>query len=655
MTDRTQGARGLVVLALAAGLVLLAPAPPTSAQSPGLTVDGRTTYRLDPEAGVVHVTAVLDLTNTEPPRRVGNIIETSYFDSIPIPALGPVAAATARSSAGRDLAVRVDSKPDGLSALVVELSPDLVHGSPQTVTVTWDLPGQPARSPAPTRVNPAFASWLAVGLGDPGRIDVTVEVPAEFTLDLATPAVPLRSTTNGRTVARLEDLADLNHATFFVSARDDDALSERAVETAGADVTVRPWPGDDAWSDFVAETVADGIPLLEELIGRGLPGDQLAVVESSAAYHYGYAGFFDKTSGIIEVGDELDRHTLLHELGHVWINDDLFVERWITEGLAEEVAWRAMGRLDEPVDASTPIDPTAAGALPLQRWGSQGLFDLEREATEAWAYAASRSLVHDLVEDIGTDGLTRMLDAAFDGDIAWQGDPDAEPLRVARDWRYFLDLAELVGGSTVVHDLVRDHVVAESHRPLLRQRARARDAYDSLVADGDGWSAPLAVRTSMARWQFRQADRQVTRAVALRNRAGEVVAAAGALGGDPAPRLEAAYEAADDLDALGDDLDAEAATATALAGLADDLATPSPWQRVGLVGLGADLGPVVDAWAAGDDDVSLLADKLETTLEAATTRGAATAAAAGLLTIAAAAQARVRRRNTRERDDRGRT
>ena len=44
---------------------------------------------------------------------------------------------------------------------------------------------------------------------------------------------------------------------------------------------------DQAWAEFVATTLADGIGELEELIGADWPaGERLAVVESASPYLY---------------------------------------------------------------------------------------------------------------------------------------------------------------------------------------------------------------------------------------------------------------------------------------------------------------------------------------------------------------------------------
>ena len=57
------------------------------------------------------------------------------------------------------------------------------------------------------------------------------------------------------------------------------------------------------------------------------------MVETASPYLYGYAGWYMPFESVIEVGDELDQHVMLHELAHIWFNDDLFEGRWINEAL----------------------------------------------------------------------------------------------------------------------------------------------------------------------------------------------------------------------------------------------------------------------------------------------------------------------------------
>ena len=124
----------------------------------------------------------------------------------------------------------------------------------------------------------------------------------------------------------------------MVSARDDNKLIERVVDVGDQDVKVLGWPDDAAWADFVATQVEDGVPALEELTGLDWPAtDTLDVVETASPYLYGYAGWYVRNDGLIEIGDELDQQVILHELAHVWFNDSLFSGRWINEGFANQV------------------------------------------------------------------------------------------------------------------------------------------------------------------------------------------------------------------------------------------------------------------------------------------------------------------------------
>ena len=175
-------------------------------QTEGLQVDATTTYRLEPEAGVVRVTVEARLTNTIPPVRRGNRIETAFFDSFVVAAVGPVADASARSGE-RTLRTSVDRLAEGVDLVVADLSPNLVHGAPQTVTITYDLPAQPARSDSATRINDAFASFFAVGVGDEGAIDVVIDVPDRFDVEFTALGDRPSDREDGRTIFRFEDLS----------------------------------------------------------------------------------------------------------------------------------------------------------------------------------------------------------------------------------------------------------------------------------------------------------------------------------------------------------------------------------------------------------------------------------------------------------------
>ena len=49
----------------------------------------------------------------------------------------------------------------------------------------------------------------------------------------------------------------------------------------------------------------------------------------------GYAGIFFEGENRIEISEDLDDLTIIHEASHAWFNGDLFVGRWINEGFAD--------------------------------------------------------------------------------------------------------------------------------------------------------------------------------------------------------------------------------------------------------------------------------------------------------------------------------
>ena len=59
---------------------------------------------------------------------------------------------------------------------------------------------------------------------------------------------------------------------------------------------------------------------------------------------------------MIEVGEDLDSHTMLHELSHAWFNHSAIAERWLSEGLADEIGARAVAALGDPLPRPDDYD-----------------------------------------------------------------------------------------------------------------------------------------------------------------------------------------------------------------------------------------------------------------------------------------------------------
>ncbi len=608
---------GLLVVALAIAASALTATPARALE--GLEVDATTTYRLEPDEGRVHVQVVATLVNTKPATTSGAYTSTPYLDFFAVPALGRVTNAKATTSGGTSLSVDIKKAKFGLTGVLVDLSPNLVYGSPQTITVVFDLAGQAPRSKSPTRVNAGYASWLLLGAGDPGAIDIVIDVPEEFALTLSQPVQAPTEPRGDRQIYRIDRINNLENAVMLASASNDDALSEAQVSLENIEVTIKAWPGDRRWKTFATRWTERGLPALEELIGLDAPEDELSVVESSLAYSLGYAGFYVPELDTVEVGDLLDEGVVLHELSHVWFNHQLFADRWMSEGFAEEMSNRVLEDLGGKAKDPKPVKSNGA---PLNAWPAASALDRRRARATAYAYNASYSVVSDLTDEIGMDGMRKVIAAATARDIPYQGDPEPERLQEARDWRYLLDLLEIVGGSKEAEDLFADHVLTSAQDALLAGRSGAQSALDDLAAAGEGWSPPLEVREEMAGWRFDTALDLVDEARELRTRAGETVTRLDEVGVDVAAHLESEYENATSLSDFSTTLDDFEATTDEVVAAQNRLDEAGPVARLGLIGRDVGLGDATAALEQGElDDVPAALATMSDDLDEAASRG----------------------------------
>lgn len=619
------------------------------AQADSLEIDAVTTYRLEPEAGVVRVTVVATLTNTAPTRVRGNIVETPFYDSFGTAAIGPVTNAVATRD-GTSLSTTIESGDSAdVEFVVADLSPNLVFGSPQTITIRYDIPAQPSRSDFATRINDAFASWYAVGTGSSGAIDLVVDVPERFDVEFIDIATPVADVADGRRVYRFDDLDD-QRSFSGVSARDDDALVKRVTTVDDDEFEIQAWPGDESWADFAVDAVDRGIPELVERIGLPVADERsIAIAETATPYLYGYAGWFLPEEARIEIGDELDLQVMLHELAHLWFNFDLFDSRWINEGLAEVVSNDIAAAFDVPRVDVSPIDLAAPGAQPLNEWVNPGA-DEDAEAIEDYGYASAYAVMQALVDDIGDDGLRMLLAHSDAGLVPYVGDPDPEESFGASDWRYLYDLADRLVGSDRVVELFDAFVLGDDDRTQVATRAGLVERYDALAERGGELSPPLEVRRRLASWSFERAATAIDEAEVLLSGIDD-------LGDELAQRtiplpaaLEESYESAQDLDETSELYLALADVAPDVLAADAALEDVNLVERIGLIG--TDLDGRRDAAVAAFDagDVERASRQADSVLSS--TDGAMVAAAVRLLAVlllAAVAtlvvrQLRVRRR-----------
>ncbi len=632
----------VVVASLAAvAMVGTVGAAPASAAEDQLRETVITTYRVDPAQGVVHVTLDITVTNLKP--------DTSttifYYNT-----LGYAVQARARSvkatSNGAALNTRSVAK-DVFTEVTIRI-PNLYHNRTRKVRLTYDLPGGEPRSTSPIRVGRAHAEFSAWAWGDPDRADVRIVIPDTFTGDVQvwpdeTRDPVLSTRASGLITYSAKGIAKPGEWYALVNLSDRGALTDVRLDLAGKQVTVHAWPEDTVWLDKVSAVLEKGFPALETGIGQPWPvGGELDVTEVSSAEIRGYAGIYDSADHEIQISEDLDEHVIVHEAAHAWFQRELFVQRWITEGLADEYASRVLVAtgLGTPIVRSE-VRPGDKAAFRLNSWPPPSRIDEDTEAAEDFGYDASWTVIHTIMTEVGEQRMRDVFEAATARTIVYVGAGPAESATGAADWRRFLDLVEIVGGAKNASGIFEGWVVTNAERPELVARMTARSRYSRLVDTGDGWLPGLVIRKPMGDWAFDKAgDAMAAAETVLVDRNG-LQAATAELGLDFPTALEPAYEQADstdDLTGLETRIDRWMDATAPIRAARDALVQErGPFVAIGLLGTQPETGYAAGlaAWAAGDDAGAVAgASATLATLAGAAEIGRGRAITAGVVVIA---------------------
>lgn len=512
----------------------------------GLRYEAHSTYTVDPAAGVVHVVVDATITNQKPNRSTSTGYTQYYFPRIGIPILaGATNLAATRDGRPQSLGVET-TESDRFQVVFVDLSPDLYYRDVAHLRLGYDMPSAPPRSTdGATRVNSAFATFWAFPVADPGLTSVRILIPKSFEVDYV--GNDLTEKTQGE--YRLYEsgaIGDpLTWAVVF-SARNDDELEARDADHDERKIRIRSWPDDDAWADFVDRQLDDGLPELEALIGLDWPrDDELQITETYTPYLYGYAGWYTPDDNTIEAGDALDAEVILHEVSHLWFNEDLFSDRWVNEGFAQAYSNRAVDASGGDALHPDDIDASAPGAVALNAWGDPSFRDDTTDDQEEFGYNASFFVIDAIIEEIGDDKMRDVLRAADQQQVGYVGDPKPEKVLGPVTWKRLLDLVERAGGSEEARTLWLDHVVDSNGREAMRDRSRAITVYEELVDAGGEWTPPIAARTAMTKWQFGIARTQMAEARAILETRDEVEDALAGSGVDLPTPFEPDYEGAE--------------------------------------------------------------------------------------------------------------
>ena len=475
-------------------------------------------------------------------------------------------------------------------------------------TVRYDLVGGAPRSSSSIRIGKAFSTFGVWAWGDPGRGSVVVRTPQGFGDQVVGDPMSVGSSGGAETLRA----TPAEPETFYsiVSAENPLAYTtDRLSLEGGVEIVVMAWPEDHAWDDTVAETLRTAMPTLRELIGLDWPvAHDLNVRERYTPALEGYAGVFFTDSQRIDVSEDLDPVTIVHEASHAWFNEGLFIERWIYEGLAQEYAWRVQRAVGGD-DGGTPRqpDPGDPGHVLLSRWSfPEVIRDQKTDDQERYGYQASFWVIHNLVDGAGVDVMRHAFAIADAHTTAYPGAGTPETVTATTGWKRFLDLVEPLdkADSAEVEASLRTLVLTSTSRGELDDRTVARRAYRELLDAGDGWLPGWYVRQPMGEWRFDVAGTRMTEASAVLALRKQADGAAAALGLEPNGALRTAYEGAtsgfDPATSLAHtELDALAAIADAKAKVE---AEPDLLSKIGLIGetTTAPYAAARDAFERGD-------------------------------------------------------
>ena len=586
--------RGRRALAVAAATVAVA--APAAHADDGLDLDSTSRYVLQAKQEVVRATMTITVRNERPSYRTGRYIQYFYLPSITIPVPAEAAQLTAVSN-GAPLSVTQEPTKDPSTALAtIRFPSNLLYGQSRTITVSFVLEGEKPRSKNQTRVGPGYATFAVYGPGDAGQNTVEVVLPSSMSFDATTDAFDEGK--GGKTVTYTAT-ADTEGSGFWavVSARDLDIARTKKVQVGDQDVDVLAYRDDKRWLRFVSSRMTSGVPVLEELVGTPWPGGLTTVREDRSVNVRGYDGWFDSAENSIVIGEGLDQELLFHELLHAWASPTSFEERWIYEGIAQDLAARAVAAQGDKPARRKPVSTTSKQAVPLNTWDEAAG---RVQPVDGYGYPASYGAMRELLDGMDDDTRTAVLAAAIAGRSAYGVPGELGLTTRVTGWQRFLDLVQVVGHNDGAPRTFTTWVVTPEERHQLRGRQDAIAAYQALD-DADGsWLPPFGIREAMTYWEFYQAQQALTRVADLGPAAAAVQEAAQRHDMKVPAAVVGLYQDADSpsaYDALAATLP-KAATAVDAVGAADAAAAEShnPVAALGALVLGLD-----DKAAKADD------------------------------------------------------
>ena len=669
---RGRAALSAVVVAV---VVLAAVAPPVEAGGDQFQDSSVKTYELDPDKHVIHVTERFSFKNKAPGK--SRSYDCSYWYNTPYGSIWIKRTCTTRTNYyynsykawiendARNLKVKGNSgsasvkrlKRDGdWREVKIGYSP-LWYGKSRVITMTYDLPAAGPRESGQRYALQSFASFCAEGSGsDKGELRIVV--PSGYVL---TGTSGMKASSAGGKTTWSSGMLSTKPWEFDRCVRGENADAFTATDAStpdGLPITIAAWKDDPAWNQAVTTAVgtAQGVAAVLGVQDTQTP-ITIREVRGEVA-NTSMSGLGD-TLSVNE--QELDPAVIADALIHgTWFPATTWQHGWLQGGYE-------LWAMDRAGVGTVPCE--APGAYPgggdpdLSTWGLPAGATGTEKAVWTWKQQAACSIVAQVNEAIGPDGVAAVWTAINEGWDAWAPADDPQMRKAnAIGWQDWTDIVTERGlvPAGADEDLAANLVVeygVTADTGLMAERADARKALAAYKASNGG-EAPVFIDEAVHTWAYAAASRAVATATAALDTAAateavmpEVAAAGGIVatavaGATSQADLDAASAlAADQLAAAKDVADAQALLAVPLDAV----------QQIGLAGSSVPTDDAaVAAVIAGDADAAGAAageirDKLGGTSEAGVQRLAMGGGLIVAMLALVAAVAFVLRRRSRSR------
>ncbi len=498
-----------------------------------LTLSSTNHYTVDEAARTVHSHLELTASNNNPDPPGGYY----YFNSVGL--ILPAAASNLSAVAnGNPLRIETGAGPTPqYQSVTISLPWDLRQGQSVTISLDHDLIGAEPRSANFTRVGHGYASFEVFALGDPGQASVRVDHGIGMTVDGG--ALNLKESPHGPWAETSTNTIDGGIA-GVVSLRLPSAFTSETLKVGPAVFHIEPWPEDQPWKTRVVTGVQQGVPALSTILGTPWPTTGTTLREDAVVTVNGYDGWYRPNSRELVLGEQAEPNVIYHELSHAWLNHATFSDRWVIEGLAQNVADRAGGATRTTVPEVVTVDPTSADAVRLQAWTDPQ--QAYAGPADVYAYPAARAAMAEILADQSPEQVATILHDAIAGEVPFRANGQVDPAAHPVSTKAFLDLVEFAQPRPKAVAAYRTWVLGPADVDKLARREEAFTAYRAVDALDGNWT-PGAANPAMRDWDYPRAIEALATLQPSARAAGEIQRSATAAGVAVPPRVREAYTA----------------------------------------------------------------------------------------------------------------